>query len=184
MRQGTVTSYVHKGEIGVIVEVSCESEFVAKSDRFQELIRDIAMQIAACGPKFIRKEHVFPEVVEHERERVRLEATATGKPGQVVAKLVEGKMGKYYEEVCLYEQSFIKDPSVSVAHLIASRVGELGEEIHVRRFARFKVGDRESTVASDSDLGPEDGEEAGVTANRPRTPRGGIGYVAAKPDTE
>jgi elongation factor Ts len=85
-----------------------------------------------------------------------LEAAATGKPGQVVAKLVEGKIGKYYEEVCLYEQPFIKDRSISVAHLIASRVGELGEEIHVRRFARFKVGDRESTIASDSDSGPED----------------------------
>jgi elongation factor Ts len=113
-----------------------------------------------------------------------LEAAATGKPGQVVAKLVEGKIGKYYEEVCLYEQPFIKHRSISVAHLIASRVGELGEEIHVRRFARFKVGDRESTIASDSDSGPEDGEEAGVTANRPRTPRGGIGFVASKPDTE
>ncbi len=184
MRQSTVTSYVHRGEIGVIVEVSYESEFVSKSDRFQELIRDIAMQVAASGPKFIRKEDVSPEVVEHERERFRLEAAASGKPGQVIAKMVEAKIGKYYEEVCLYEQPFIKDRSISVAHLIASRVGELGEEIHVRRFARFKAGDREFTIASDSDSGPEGGEEAGVTANRPSIPRGGIGFVAVKPDTE
>ncbi len=184
MPQSTVTGYVHRGEIGVLVEVSYKSEFVMKSDRFQELIRDIAMQIAASGPKFIRKEHVSPEVVERERQRVRLEASTIGKPGQVVAKIVEGKIGKYYEEVCLYEQPFIKDRSMSIAHLIASRVVELGEEIRVRRFARFKVGEREATIASDSDSEPEDGDEAGVTANRPRIPRGGIGFVAAKQATE
>jgi elongation factor Ts len=181
MRQSSVTSYVHRGEIGVILEVSCESEFVAKSDRFRELIDDIAMQIAASGPKFIRKEHVSPELLELEKERYRLEAAATGMPEHLLTKIVGGRIGKYYEELCLYEQPFIKDRSISISQLIASRAGYLGEEISVRRFVRVKVGEKEFTIASDSDQGPEEGEGPGVTANRPKPPRGGIGSVAANP---
>jgi elongation factor Ts len=185
MRLSTVTSYIHPGgEIGVLVEVSCESELVTKSDRFRELIHDMAMQIAASGPKFIRKEHVSRKVLDQERERYRLEAIATGKPGPVVTKIVEGKVHKYYEEVCLYQQPFIKDRSISISQLIASRVAELGEEIRVRRFARLKVGESDSTMASDSDSGPEDGEGTDVTVNRPKTPKGGIGFAVAKPDAE
>jgi elongation factor Ts len=185
MRPGTVTSYIHPGgEIVVLVEVSCESESVTKSDGFQEFVHDVAMQIAASCPKFIRKEHVSRKVLDQERKRYRLEAAATGKPGPVVAKIVEGKVHKYYEEVCLYQQPFIKDRSISISQLIASRVAELGEKIRVRRFARINVGESDLTMASDSDPGPEDGEETGVTVNRPKAPKGGIGFAVAKPDAE
>ena len=111
MRPGTVTSYIHPGgEIVVLVEVSCESESVTKSDGFQEFVHDIAMQIAASCPKFIRKEHVSRKVLDQERKRYRLEAAATGKPGPVVAKIVEGKVHKYYEEVCLLSTAFYQRP--------------------------------------------------------------------------
>src|SRR5690349_22115793 len=146
--EGSVTSYIHAGgKIGVLVEVNCESDFVARTDDFRELVHDIAMHIAASDPKFVRKEDVTPEAFEKEKEIYRAQAKATGKTENVIDKIVEGKMGKFYEEVCLYEQPFIKDQTMSVSQLIASKIGKLGENIAVRRFARFKVGDVGETIA-------------------------------------
>ena len=146
--EGSVASYIHAGgKIGVLVEVNCESDFVARTEDFKELVHDIAMHIAASDPKFIRKEDVTSEAYEREKDIYRSQATATGKPPQVVEKIVEGKMGKFYEEVCLYEQPFIKDQTISISQLIASKIGKLGENISVRRFARFKVGDAGETIA-------------------------------------
>ena len=129
------------------LEVNCESDFVARTEDFKELVHDIAMHIAASDPKFIRKEDVTPEAYEREKDIYRAQAAATGKPPQVVEKIVEGKMSKFYEEVCLYEQPFIKDQTISISQLIASKIGKLGENIAVRRFARFKVGEAGETIA-------------------------------------
>jgi elongation factor Ts len=146
--EGSVGSYIHAGgKIGVLVEVNCESDFVARTDDFKDLVHDIAMHIAAADPKFIRKEDVTPEAYEREKDIYRAQAKATGKPDNVVEKIVDGKMEKFYEEVCLYEQPFIKEQTVTIAQLIASKIGKLGENIAVRRFARFKVGDVGETVA-------------------------------------
>src|SRR5262245_15266217 len=146
--EGNVASYIHAGgKIGVLVEVNCESDFVARTPDFQNLVHDIAMHIAASDPKFVRKEDVTPEAYEREKEIYRAQAASTGKPANVVEKIVEGKMSKFYEEVCLYDQPFIKDQTISVAQLIAEKIGKLGENISVRRFARFKVGDVGETVA-------------------------------------
>jgi elongation factor Ts len=146
--EGSVASYIHAGgKIGVLVEVNCESDFVARTDDFKDLIKDIAMHIAAADPKFVRKEDVTPEAFEKEKEIYRAQAASTGKPAPVVEKIVEGKMAKFYEEVCLLDQPFVKEPGISVHQLIASKIGKLGENISVRRFARFKVGEAGETVA-------------------------------------
>src|SRR5512135_1404956 len=146
--EGSVASYIHAGgKIGVLVEVNCESDFVARTDDFKELVHDIAMHIAASDPKYIRKEDVTPEAFEKEKDIYRAQAAATGKPDHVVEKIVEGKMAKFYEEVCLLEQPFIKEQTISVGQLIASKIGTLQENISVRRFARFKVGEPGATVA-------------------------------------
>src|SRR6266487_4026344 len=147
--EGSVASYIHAGgKIGVLLEVNCESDFVARTEDFKELIHDIAMHIAASDPKFVRKEDVTPDAYEREKDIYRSQAAATGKPPQVVEKIVEGKMSKFYEEVCLYEQPFIKDQTVSIAQLIATKIGKLGENIAVRRFSRFKVGEAGATIAT------------------------------------
>ena len=147
--EGSVASYIHAGgKIGVLVEVNCESDFVARTEDFQSLLHDIAMHIAASDPKYIRKEDVTPEDYEREKDIYRSQAATTGKPPAVVEKIVEGKMSKFYEEVCLYDQPFIKEQTITVAQLIASKIGKLGENISVRRFARFKVGDAGWTVAA------------------------------------
>jgi elongation factor Ts len=147
--EGSVASYIHAGgKIGVLVEVNCESDFVARTEDFKELVHDIAMHVAASDPKFIRREDVTPEAYEREKEIYRAQAKATGKPDNVVERIVGGKMGKFYEEVCLYEQPFIKDQTVNISQLIASKIGKLGENISVRRFARFKVGDAGETIAT------------------------------------
>ncbi|MGA3212287.1 MAG: translation elongation factor Ts [Terriglobales bacterium] len=147
-KEGAIESYIHAGgKIGVLVEVNCESDFVARTPDFKELIHDVAMHIAASDPKYIRKEDVTPEAFEKEKDIYRAQAASTGKPPNVVEKIVEGKMGKFYEEVCLYEQPFIKEQTISVGQLIATHIGKLGENISVRRFARFKVGDTGATIA-------------------------------------
>jgi elongation factor Ts len=146
--EGAVGHYIHAGgKIGVIVEVNCESDFVARTEDFQELLKDIAMHIAATDPRYIRKEDVTTEDLDREKEIYRAQTAALGKPPAVVEKIVEGKMGKFYEEVCLLEQPFIKEQSQTIKDLIATKVGKLGENITVRRFARFKVGDPTWTVA-------------------------------------
>jgi len=157
--EGSVASYIHAGgKIGVLVEVNCESDFVARTDDFKELVHDIAMHIAASDPKYVRKEDVTEADLKREKEIYLDQAIKSGKPANIAEKMVEGKMGKFYEEVCLLEQPFIKDQTMSIAQLIAAKVGKLGENIAVRRFARFKVGDAGATVAFTSLQSDEGGE--------------------------
>lgn len=148
--EGSVGCYVHAGgKIGVMVEVNCESDFVARNEEFQQLVHDIAMQICATDPRFIRKEEVSPDVLEREREVLRSQAAATGKPEAVINRIVDGKLEKFYEDNCLYEQHFIKDltGSSTVRELIASKVAKFGENITVSRFSRFKVGEGSKPAA-------------------------------------
>src|SRR5205085_8345521 len=146
--EGSVASYIHAGgKIGVLVEVNCESDFVARTEDFKELVHDVAMHIAASDPKYIRKEDVTPEAFAKEKEIYLAQAMASGKPANIAEKMVTGKMEKFYEEVCLYEQPFIKDQTISISQLITTKIGKLGENISVRRFARFKVGDAGETIA-------------------------------------
>ena len=146
--EGSVGHYIHAGgKIGVLVEINCESDFVARTEDFKELVHDIAMHIAASDPKFVRKEDVTPQDIEREKDIYRAQAAATGKPPNIIEKMLAGKMEKFYDEVCLLEQPFIKDQTISISQLIAAKIGKLGENIAVRRFARFKVGDATATVA-------------------------------------
>jgi elongation factor Ts len=141
-KQGVIGSYIHAGnQIGVLVEVNCESDFVARTDDFRELVHDIAMQIAAADPQFIRKEDVTPEALNREKEIQRARALSEGKPENIVDRIVEGRLQKYYEEVCLYEQPFVKENSITVGDLIKSKIAKLGENISVARFTRYKVGE-------------------------------------------
>ncbi len=141
-RQGVIASYIHPGsQLGVLIEVNCESDFVARTDEFQQLVHDIAMQVAALDPKFIRREDVTPEVLQKEREIQRDRAINEGTPPHVADKMVEGRMNKFFEEFCLYEQPFIKDGTVTVGQLVTSTIAKTGENISVARFSRFKVGD-------------------------------------------
>ena len=147
--EGVVTSYIHAGgKIGVLLEVNCESDFVARTAEFQTLVHDIAMHIAAVDPRYVRKEDVTAADMEREKDIFRAQAAATGKPPAVIEKIVEGKMSKFYEEVCLLEQPFIKEQSVTITQLIAAVIGKLGENITVRRYARFKVGESTETIAT------------------------------------
>jgi elongation factor Ts len=146
--EGAVGTYIHAGgKIGVLLEVNCESDFVARTDDFQDLLKDIAMHIAATDPRYIRKEDVTAEDLAREKDIYRAQAAATGKPAPVVEKIVEGKMSKFYEEVCLLEQPFIKEQTLTITQLVAQKVAKLGENLTVKRFARFKVGDPNWTVA-------------------------------------
>ena len=141
-KQGSVGTYVHAGsQLGVLVEVNCESDFVARTDDFQELVRDVAMHFAATDPQFIRREEVTAAALEKEKEIQLARAINEGKPANIAAKIVEGRMSKFYEEVCLYDQPFVKDNAVTIEQLIKTRIAKLGENISVSRFARFKVGD-------------------------------------------
>jgi elongation factor Ts len=141
-RQGVISSYIHPGsQLGVLIEVNCESDFVARTDEFQQLVHDIAMQIAALDPRFVRREDVTPELLEKEREIQRARAIGEGKPPQVAEKMVEGRMAKFFEEFCLYEQPYIKDGAITIGQLIATKIAKIGENITVSRFTRFKVGD-------------------------------------------
>ncbi len=141
-RQGVIASYIHTGsQLGVLVEVNCESDFVARTEEFQELVHDVAMQIAALDPKFVRREDVTPEVLQQEREIQLARAIAEGKPPQVADKIVDGRMNKFFEEFCLYEQPFIRDGAYTIGQLIALKIAKTGENISVSRFIRFKVGD-------------------------------------------
>src|SRR5437016_5207350 len=158
--EGSVTSYIHAGgKIGVLVEINCESDFVARTDDFKEMAHDIAMHIAASDPKYIRREDVTTADFDREKDVYRSQAAATGKPAPVVEKIVEGKMAKFYEEVCLLDQPFIKDQTISVSQLIATKVGKLGENISVRRFARFKVGEQNWTIAQTKATSTEEAKQ-------------------------
>jgi len=140
--EGVVEAYIHGGgRIGVLVEINCETDFVAKTDNFKALARDIAMQIAAANPSFVRREEVPAEIVEHEREVLRAQALNEGKPANIVEKMITGRVEKYYKEVCLLEQAFIKDPDRTVTQLINESISKIGENISVRRFTRYQLGE-------------------------------------------
>ena len=148
-REGAVGSYVHAGnKIGVLVELNCESDFVARTDEFKQLVHDLAMHIAAAEPRFVTREEVTPEVLDKEREIYQEQARASGKPDPVVERIVAGKLEKFYEENCLYEQHFIRDDKHTIKELIAAAIAKLGENMTVRRFARFKLG--EPTMAAEA----------------------------------
>jgi elongation factor Ts len=158
--EGAVGTYIHAGgKIGVLLELNCESDFVARTEDFQELLKDIAMHIAAVDPRYVGKDEVTEADLEREKEIYRAQAAATGKPPAIIEKMLEGKLGKFYEEFCLLEQPFIKDQTQSIAQIIATKVGKLGENISVRRFARFKIGDPSYTVAT-AKVSTEDAPQA------------------------
>lgn len=140
--EGIVDAYIHMGgKVGVLVEINCETDFVAKTDEFRTLVKDITMQIAAMNPIYISKEDVPTEVLEKEKEVLRVQALNEGKPEKVVEKIVEGRIDKFYKENCLLEQAFIKDEDKTVGELIIENIAKIGEKISVRRFARFVLGE-------------------------------------------
>jgi elongation factor Ts len=140
--EGAVGSYIHAGgKIGVLVEVNCETDFVARTDEFQDLVRDIAMHIAAAEPRFLSRDEVTEEVLEAERRIAREQALEQGKPENVVDRIVEGKVGKYYGEAVLLEQPFVKDTDKTIQQLLHEKVAKIGENIQVRRFARYVLGE-------------------------------------------
>lgn len=153
--EGLVGSYIHAGgKIGVLVEINCESDFVARTDEFQLLCHDIAMHIAALDPRYVRREEVTPEMLEKEREIYSAQARATGKPDAVIEKIVTGKMEKFYEDNCLYEQHYIKDESVTIGEMINQAIAKLGENMAIRRFVRFKVGEVSGAAAAGTETVP------------------------------
>src|ERR1022692_1525855 len=144
-KQGLIGTYIHHGgQLGVMVEINCESDFVARTDDFQELVHDVAMHIAAADPRFIRKEDVTADVIEKEMEIQKARALAEGKPEKVIEKITEGRMAKFYEEICLLEQPFVKEATLTVGQLVKTKIAKLGENISVARFVRFKVGDSQA----------------------------------------
>ena len=148
--EGLVTSYIHAGgKIGVLLEVNCETDFVARTDEFQELVKDVAMHIAAAEPRYVRREEVTPEIIEAERRIFREQAEESGKPAQVIDRIVDGKLDKFYGEAVLLEQAFVKDPDQTVGDLVVAKVGKLGENIQVSRFVRFKLGEGPAAASSD-----------------------------------
>jgi elongation factor Ts len=139
---GAVGAYVHPGgKIGVLVEINCETDFVARTAEFQALLKDIAMQVAAANPRVVRREEVPAEELEKEKAIYRQQALDTGKPEKVIEKIVEGKLDRFYSEVCLMEQSFIKDPDKNISGVINDAIARLGENIQIRRFARYHLGE-------------------------------------------
>ncbi|WP_211745916.1 translation elongation factor Ts [Paenibacillus sp. Marseille-Q4541] len=140
--EGVVQSYIHAGgRIGVLVEVNCETDFVAMTDQFKEFARDIAMQIAASSPRYVSREEVPQEELEKEKEILKAQALNEGKPEKIVEKMVEGRIGKYYEEFCLLEQSFVKDPDKTIQQLLNEKISTIGENISIRRFTRYELGE-------------------------------------------
>ncbi|WP_339063266.1 translation elongation factor Ts [Tepidibacillus marianensis] len=140
--EGVVESYIHGGgRIGVLVEVNCETDFVAKTNEFKAFVRDIAMHIAATNPNYIRREEVAQDEVEKERQILTQQALNEGKPEKIVAKMVEGRLDKFYKEICLLEQPFVKDPDKTVDQLVKEQIAKIGENINIRRFVRFELGE-------------------------------------------
>ena len=139
--EGLIGSYIHGGKIGVLIEVNCETDFVAKTPQFQELVKDLAMQVAASSPRFVRREDVPEEVLAKEREILKSQAESAGKPAQIIEKIVEGKLAKFYSETVLLEQPFIKNADTTIQQHVAAIISVLKENIQVRRFARFERGE-------------------------------------------
>jgi elongation factor Ts len=144
-KEGVVASYIHlQGKVGVLVEINCETDFVAKNDIFRDFVKDITLHIAAAHPLYVSREQVPVESVEREREIYR--AQVTGKPANIVEKIVEGKIDKFFSNVCLLDQAFIKNPDQTIKELVSSKIAELGENIVIRRFARYAVGEETAAV--------------------------------------
>jgi len=145
--EGTVGSYIHAGgKIGVLIEVNCETDFVARTPQFQTLVKELAMQVAAANPRYVVREEVPASVLDTEREIFRAQAASSGKPAAVIEKIVDGKIDKFYADVCLLEQAFIKEPQKSVRQLVTDTIAQLGENVVVRRFARFQLGEASETA--------------------------------------
>jgi elongation factor Ts len=152
--EGRVEAYIHgAGRIGVLVEINCETDFVAKTDEFKDFTRDIAMQIAASKPDFVRREDIPADFIAKEKEILRAQALNEGKPEKIVEKMVAGRLEKYYKEVCLLEQPFIKDPDITVGQLLTEKISKIGENVTVRRFTRYEMG--EGIVKKQVDLAAE-----------------------------
>lgn len=140
--EGAVVSYIHGGgRIGVLVEINSETDFVGKLDEFKEFGKDVAMQIAAASPLFVRREEVTADVIEAEKEIIRAQALNEGKPVAIIDKMVEGRISKYYKEVCLMEQPFIRNPDITIEQLLQEKIAKIGENISIRRFSRYEVGE-------------------------------------------
>ncbi|MGH9731362.1 MAG: translation elongation factor Ts [Candidatus Acidiferrales bacterium] len=172
--EGLVSSYIHAGgKIGVLLELNCESDFVARTEDFQKLCHDVAMHVAALDPRFLRREEVTQQVLDREREIYKEQARATGKPDAVLEKIVSGKMEKFYEENCLYEQHFIRDEGLTVKELIDQAIAKLGENIAVRRYARFKVGESDGAGALGAIGGGQEpaGPSAAIAAPTSSSPK-------------
>ena len=140
--EGMIGHYIHGGgSLGVLVEVNCETDFAARNDNFRNLVKDLAMHIAAQNPDYVRREEVPEDVVNREKEIYKDQARSAGKPGPIIDKITEGKLGAFFKMSCLYEQEFVKDPSLTIEQLINNLIGKIGENIRVRRFVRFKTGE-------------------------------------------
>ncbi len=139
--EGLVDAYIHGGRIGVLVEVNSETDFVAKTDEFKDFVRDIAMQVAATNPTYVSRDEVSAEEIEKEKEVLRHQALNEGKPEKIVEQMVNGRIEKYYEQVCLLDQKFIKDPDMTIENLLHEKISKIGENLKIRRFARFEVGE-------------------------------------------
>ncbi len=147
---GAVGSYIHAGgKIGVLVELNCETDFVARTDDFQSLLKDVAMHIAAAEPRFLKREEVTDEILAREREVYRAQVLAMGKPEKVADRIVDGKMEKFFSEAVLYEQPFVKNPDQTINQMVMERIAKLGENIQVRRFTRFRLGEAIETASAD-----------------------------------
>lgn len=159
--EGTVASYIHgEGRIGVLVEVNCETDFVAKTDNFRTLVSEVAMHIAAAAPQYLSRTEVPLEVIEKEKDVYREQLKNEGKPSEMIEKILEGKIGKFYSEICLLDQAFIKDEDKTIDQLLASKTAEIGEKISVRRFARYQLG--EGIEKETGDFAKEVAAQAGI----------------------
>jgi len=163
--EGIVDSYVHMGgKVGVLLEVNCETDFVAKTDEFKELVHDIALQIVASAPEYVRREDVRADHLEHEKEILAAQARNEGKPEKIIEKMVQGRVDKFYKEVCLLEQPFVKNPDITIEQLVNEKIAKIGEKISVRRFVRYKMGDGlEKKV---NDLAAEVAEQTAAMAKK------------------
>lgn len=158
--EGVVGSYIHAGgKIGVLVEVNCETDFVAKNEAFQGFVKDVAMHIAAAAPQFVRREEVSAELLEREKDIYRAKAKETGKPDNIIEKIVEGQVNKFYGDICLMEQAFVKDPDKTIQTYLNETIASIGENMSIRRFARFVLG--EGLAKKESDFAAEVAAVAG-----------------------
>ena len=158
--EGLVESYIHGGRIGVLIEVNSETDFVAKNDEFKEFVRDMAMQVAAVNPQYVSREEVPAELVEHEKEVLTEQARNENKPEKIIEKMVQGRLEKYYEEICLLDQHFIKDGDLKVQDVLNNLIAKIGENIKIRRFVRFEVG--EGLEKKDEDFAEEVAKQMGA----------------------